>query len=112
MDQFIVTEAGETPPDLTSEIFPTLGITKTSNRKAFAKKIAELDFSPGPTFTFAFWSISQFADMINWKAPRRGFTPELRFDDISIHAPCYVSCYSLKPRQEWDRSSIQSKGDA
>ncbi|CAK0880918.1 unnamed protein product, partial [Prorocentrum cordatum] len=60
MDQLEITPAGEKPPELASDQFPTLGMIKANDRKAMKKTIDELEFQVGVTYTFGFWCVSQF----------------------------------------------------
>mmetsp|Transcript_31674 Transcript_31674/g.57689 ORF Transcript_31674/g.57689 Transcript_31674/m.57689 type:complete len:368 (+) Transcript_31674:155-1258(+) len=104
IDQLIVTPEGEQPPSLCDSSFPDYGLTKADDRKAFRTALANLELVPGPTYSFAFWSVSQFCDGIRWQAPMRGFMPKVNFQDIGIHPPCFFVMYSLKPQDE-DESS-------
>mmetsp|Transcript_58750 Transcript_58750/g.108420 ORF Transcript_58750/g.108420 Transcript_58750/m.108420 type:complete len:408 (-) Transcript_58750:36-1259(-) len=95
MDQLIVTEEGETPPDLTDPQFTKLGLTKANNRGKFKKAIESLELVPGPTFTFGFWGIAQFLDTILWRAPARGVMPEIKLTKIGIIPPGFMVMYAL-----------------
>eukprot|EP00747_Dinoflagellata_sp_TGD_P188108 gnl/TRDRNA2_/TRDRNA2_46585_c0_seq1.p1 gnl/TRDRNA2_/TRDRNA2_46585_c0~~gnl/TRDRNA2_/TRDRNA2_46585_c0_seq1.p1 ORF type:complete len:388 (+),score=51.69 gnl/TRDRNA2_/TRDRNA2_46585_c0_seq1:37-1200(+) len=109
MDQLIVTKQGETPPCLTDPAFPSKGLTKANDRRAFQEAMDALKYQSGTTITVGFWSIAQFCDCIGWKAPKRGLMPEIRFGEIGIHPPCYGSLYVLRPRHEW--SNVQGIND-
>lgn len=95
IDQLIITPEGEPPPRLSDPLFPTWGITKSNDRKAFRAAVDTLELVPGPTYTFAFWALAQFADAIGWRAPARGLLPEVPFRDIGIRPPCFFAMYSL-----------------
>jgi len=98
VDQLIVTPAGETPPSLSDPSFSTFGITKANDRTAFRKAINKVELGLGPTYTFAFWGVSQFCDAIGWRAPARALLPEVSFLDVGILPPCFFVMYSLKPQ--------------
>lgn len=104
VDQLVITPAGQTPPSLSDPSFPSFGIIKSSDRKAFQRSIAELDLVPGPTYTFGFWSVSQFIDAIGWRVPAGNLLPEVRFRDIGISPPCYFVMYSLKPQGNHEKA--------
>jgi hypothetical protein len=104
MDQLIVTPEGEEPPCLCDPQFSTYGMTKSDDRQAMKDAIDSLDFAPGKTYTFGFWCIAQFVDAIGWKAPARGVLPETPLDGLGTHPPCYITMYSLKPREQWAHS--------
>ncbi|CAE8620228.1 unnamed protein product [Polarella glacialis] len=101
MDQLIVTPVGEQPPDLCGVDFPSLGMQKTDNRKAFRKAIEALEIVPGPMFTLNFWCISPFLDVLLWKAPARGPLPELSLFDLKVMPPGFLSMYIQRPPEEW-----------
>jgi len=104
IDQLIVTPEGEQPPSLSDPSFPDYGLTKANDRKAFRTALADLELVPGPTYSFGFWSVSQFCDGIRWQAPMRGLMPKVNFQDIGIHPPCFFVMYSLKPQAEDEKS--------
>jgi len=100
MDQLIVTEEGETPPDLTDPNFTKLGLTKANNRSKFKKAMESLELVPGPTFTFGFWGVAQFLDTILWQAPARGVMPEIKLTKIGIIPPGFMVMYALHEPKE------------
>lgn len=108
MDQLILTRDGESPPDLSSEEFPKLGMTKADDRKAMKRAIDELEFTAGVTYTFGFWCVSQFVDAINWKATLGG-PLDASLSSLGTHPPAYLGMYYLKPRDEW--TDVQDKND-
>lgn len=103
VDQLIVTPSDQMPPSLSDSFFPSFGITKADNRKAFHKAISELEFVPGPTYTFGFWCVSQYADGIGWRAPATAILPEMKFLDIGINPPCYFVMYALKSQLDGEK---------
>merc|ERR1719401_82001 len=108
MDQLIVTAAGEKPPELSSDEFPKLGMIKADDRKAMKRAIDGLEFTPGVTYTFGFWCISQFVDAINWKATLGG-PLDASLSAWGTHPPAYLQMYYLKPRDEW--TDVHGKND-
>ncbi|CAE8596408.1 unnamed protein product, partial [Polarella glacialis] len=109
MDQLIITPEGQKPPSLQDPNFATRGIIRASDRKSYKQAIDDLDFRPGPTFTFGFWCIAQFVDGIGWKVPGRGLLPEVKLNEIGTHPPFYLAMYSLRPKAEW--SDVQGSHD-
>jgi hypothetical protein len=107
MDQLEVTPAGEKPPELNSDQFPTVGMIKANDRKAHRKNIDELEFQVGVTYTFGFWCVSQFADGIQWKASVGPLDASL--SALGTHPPAYLSMYCMKDREEW--TDVQGSRD-
>eukprot|EP00913_Durusdinium_trenchii_P007669 g7205.t1 len=66
-DQFIVTPAGEEPPELDDECIPELGSKRVNRVREFQKDLDNLVFEVGATYTFCFWGISQWLDKLNWQ---------------------------------------------
>jgi hypothetical protein len=95
-DQFILTPEGEDVPNLTDPRFSELGLTRANNRAAFIKEMSSLDLKSGPTYTFAFWGISQFLDVINWEVS--GVIPftKINFNQFCGKPPVHVVMYSIK----------------
>lgn len=98
VDQLVVTPSGEMPPSLSDPSFSSFGITKANSRSGFRTAMAGLELVPGPTYTFGFWCVSQFADAIGWRAPARNLLPAVKFRDLGVFPPCYFVMYALKPR--------------
>lgn len=111
LDQLIITPEGQEPPELTDPNFPTLGITKSHDRKAFQKAIDELTLKPGPTFTVALWCVARFGDWITWTiaAP---MIPRTSLTEIGIHPPIFLVYYVLKSADDpKDQRHMDSKKD-
>lgn len=96
-DQFIVTPAGETPPDLATEI-SEMGSLRVGRVNAFKKEISELELTPGATFTFCFWGISRWLDNLNWVVLPviPGFMVQTDFNDLCGHPPVHLCLYDLE----------------
>eukprot|EP00930_Biecheleria_cincta_P021732 TRINITY_DN16015_c0_g1_i1.p1 TRINITY_DN16015_c0_g1~~TRINITY_DN16015_c0_g1_i1.p1 ORF type:complete len:400 (-),score=45.08 TRINITY_DN16015_c0_g1_i1:139-1287(-) len=109
MDQLIVSEEGEEPPDLTDPEFSSFGVLRAEDRRKHREVLKRMEFRPGPTFTFGFWCIAQFVDAIGWKVPARGVIPQVKLNEIGTHPPCYITMYALRPQEEW--SNVQGKRD-
>jgi len=94
-DQFIFTEAGEKPPSLNDPNFAKLGVLQTTNRKHFITKMKQLQLQPGPTYTFAFWGISQIVDCVKWDIA--GVLPmRISFNKLCGQPPVDCTLYTLK----------------
>jgi hypothetical protein len=91
MDQLIITEEGDTPPDLCDPGFPTKGIIKADDRGAFSKAMQDLKLTPGTTYTFGLWAPAQLVDVIRWQTHGK----DLR--SVGVSPPCFLTMYALKP---------------
>lgn len=91
LDQYILTEEGDTPPDLCDPEFPRKGMIKADNRRAFSKAMTELRLRPGPTYTFGFWGPSRLVDVIGWHTSGKDLCSS------GVRPPCYITMYALKP---------------
>lgn len=95
-DQYIFTPEGEQPPSLMDPGFANFGLRRTDDLGEFIKEVSALEMGPGPTYTFAFWGISRFLDVINWQVT--GVIPfkVIPFDTFCGGPPIYCVMYSLK----------------
>eukprot|EP00439_Symbiodinium_sp_Y106_P079414 s12_g18.t1 len=104
-DQFIITPAGEEPPELTSPDFPEYG----SRRKGrIAEYIREMDalvanLGPGPTYTLAFWGNSRFLDVMTWKLRGVPVVTPYDFEPLIGQPPVYAVIYALSAPTELGR---------
>merc|ERR1712187_1003099 len=94
-DQFIVTPEGEDAPKVTDPRFSELGLSRADNRAAFIKEMSSLDLKSGPTYTFAFWGISQFLDVINWEVGGVVLFTKINFNQFCGRPPVHVVMYSI-----------------
>jgi len=108
-DQFILTEEGEEPPKLTNPEFFTLGEHRVNNRKQFIKNMLALNMRPGPTYTFAFWGISKFLDIINWSVKLTA--RNIDFNTFCGTPPVHVVLYTLKPKECYDDIDSEQQPD-
>jgi len=68
-DQFVVTPEGQKAPSLADPDFPNLGKKRYKRMAAYTKEVEALQkqLKKGETYTFAFWGVSRFLDIISWK---------------------------------------------
>lgn len=85
-DQFLETLEGETPPELTDPNLPTYGHKRVGQLREYKRLMDALDLRPGPTFTFCFWGVSRFCDVMTWQAT-----------GIPIFTPIDLNLYCGKP---------------
>mmetsp|Transcript_5611 Transcript_5611/g.9971 ORF Transcript_5611/g.9971 Transcript_5611/m.9971 type:complete len:415 (+) Transcript_5611:46-1290(+) len=106
-DQYIVTAAGETPPELDDECIPELGSKRVGRVSEFRKELDNIVFEVGPTYTLCFWGISQWMDKLNWqiKLPLLG---RLDVDQFAGAPPVHVVIYTLS-RNSDEQRHLQSR---
>jgi len=109
-DQFVLTPEGEAPPDLHDPNFASFGVHRAEDRGKFMKEMANLEFKPGPTYTFAFWGVSQFVDVVRWTI-RKILPMAIDFDTFCKRPPVTVCVYSLKKGSltENDQRHLESR---
>jgi len=95
-DQFIETPEGLPPPSLVDRDFPSRGMMRSRDRKAFMAKMDALELRPGPTYSFAFWGIAQFMDAVKWSI--QGVVPgmSIDFSNFCKVPPVHCSMYTVK----------------
>mmetsp|Transcript_13625 Transcript_13625/g.24026 ORF Transcript_13625/g.24026 Transcript_13625/m.24026 type:complete len:387 (+) Transcript_13625:81-1241(+) len=95
VDQFIVSEAGEEPA-LSSDL-EGLGKRRTSGTRAYIDAMNSMleNLSLDKVYTFCFWGVSPFVDVINWEL--KGLWPGFRMDaqKLSGEPLVYVVAYDL-----------------
>mmetsp|Transcript_17851 Transcript_17851/g.38247 ORF Transcript_17851/g.38247 Transcript_17851/m.38247 type:complete len:398 (-) Transcript_17851:392-1585(-) len=94
-DQIIVTPEGEDPPLLTDPMFCNYGDLRTNDRKAFINTATNLELVPGPTYTFSFWGISQFLDVIKWEVQKVVPFKSIDFNVFCGRPPVQIVFYTL-----------------
>jgi len=108
-DQFIETPEGETPPDLSDPNLPEYGHKRVGQIREYKRLMDSLDLRPGPTFTFCFWGVSRFCDVIGWQATGIPiFTPL----DLNLYCgkpPLHLVLYTLQGGADEDKRHLQSK---
>ena len=115
-DQFVVTEEGEEVPELTDARLPEMGHKRVGQIREYKRLMDALDlrpfifnllkpfifitivtvclylkakrlkWRPGPTFTFCFWGVSRFCDVMTWQAT-----------GIPLFTPIDLNLYCGKP---------------
>jgi len=95
-DQFVETPDGEAPPSLADPNFRQFGYRRADQKKEFMKALKGIQFRTGVTYTFSFWSISQFMDNIKWQI--KGVVPgvSIDFDNFCSAPPVHIVIYELK----------------
>jgi len=111
-DQFILTPQGEDPPDLTDPGFADLGVHRVKDRAAFIRQISDLKLKPGPSYTFAFWGISQFLDNVQWKVQKVIPFKTIDFNQLCGAPPVAMVLYTLrKDGNVEDKRHLQRRKD-
>lgn len=110
-DQFIVTPAGETPPELTSTSLGGMGSCRFKRIREFRKDLEQLKLEPGPTYTFCFWGISPYLDQILWKVIMPIGMGKVDFNQFCGRPPVHVVMYYLStaPGQEREKRHLESR---
>lgn len=100
VDQFIVSEEGE-EPDLSSDL-QGLGHLRANGTREYidAMNSTMEDVSCEKVYTFCFWCVSPFVDVINWEL--KGLWPGFRMDAAKLSGEplLYVVAYDLAYDQE------------
>jgi len=102
-DQFIVTPAGEEPPDMTDPHFHEFGHKRVDDRPGFIKAMSDLQLKAGPTYTFSFWGISQFLDDIQWQVQKVIPFKPIDFNLFCGAPPVALVLYTLTPHDSEQR---------
>lgn len=109
-DQFIETPAGEDPPDLSDPEFSEMGCLRSQSKSQFCKIINELDLDNETTYTFAFWGISHFLDVINWEVQKVVPLMSINFNSFCGKPPVYLVLYTLgEPASPGEERHLQSR---
>lgn len=112
-DQFVVSEPGY-EPHLAGNL-EGLGMRRTDGVAAYtaAMRSAIENLSTEKVYTFSFWSVSQFLDMINWEMVG-GFLPFTRGSRFALakagaEPPINVVAYELLGASPEDRRHLPSR---
>jgi len=109
-DQIVVTPEGEKAPSLNDPQFCNYGELRTADRKAFIKTASDLEFQPGPTYTFSIWGISQFLDCIKWEVQKVIPFKSIDFNVFCGNPPVQIVFYTLRPPStKGDNRHLQSR---
>mmetsp|Transcript_30168 Transcript_30168/g.89595 ORF Transcript_30168/g.89595 Transcript_30168/m.89595 type:complete len:367 (+) Transcript_30168:78-1178(+) len=95
-DQLVISEEGEEPNirDLEGR-----GVLRTEGRADFVRTMNSLELQPGKVYTFSFWSISRFVDVLNWKM--LGVVPGgMDFSVFCGRPPVHVVIYELEDSED------------
>lgn len=95
IDQFHIANPGE-EPDLNSDL-TNVGIRRTSGLKKYIHemRILQENLSADKVYTFCFWGISQYIDVIQWQFQGMWPMPKLDANKICGSPPIYVTAYHL-----------------
>jgi len=95
-DQLIISEEGEEPNILDLD---GRGMLRTEGRAKFIRTMNNLELQPGKVYTFSFWSISRFVDVLNWKM--LGVVPGgMDFSVFCGRPPVHVVIYELEDSED------------
>lgn len=109
-DQIVVTPAGEDPPSLTDPAFADLGIKRSDDRAAFIREVSNMKLKPGAVYTFAFWGISQFLDVIKWEMQKIVPFKSFDFNLMCKAPPVNLVLYTVKEEElQDDKRHLQDK---
>jgi len=105
-DQLIISEPGKEPDIRNIE---KLGVLRTDGRAEFIRKLAGLELQPDKVYTFAFWCISRFLDVVNWQM--LGVVPGgVSFNTFCGRPPVHSVIYELDNAAcSQDRRHLQSR---
>mmetsp|Transcript_21322 Transcript_21322/g.47526 ORF Transcript_21322/g.47526 Transcript_21322/m.47526 type:complete len:373 (+) Transcript_21322:98-1216(+) len=95
-DQLVISEEGEEPNirDLEGR-----GVLRTEGRADFVRTMNSLELQPGKVYTFSFWSISRFVDVLDWKM--LGVVPGgMDFSVFCGRPPVHVVIYELEDSED------------
>jgi len=108
-DQLIVTPRGEEPPDLTDPSFASFGTLRADDRRAYVQELSDLRLDPGPTYTFCFWGISQFVDVIKWQIEKIVPFVPIDFNTFCGKPPVYLTLYTLNDAGEREPGVLETR---
>lgn len=98
-DQFQVSDPGQ-EPDLTSNL-EQVGKRRTDGVREYIRSMndAIANFSTDKVYTFCFWGISQFLDVIKWEVKGLGPFMKVDFNRFAGAPPVYVGMYEMPDEQ-------------
>jgi len=108
-DQFIETPEGEEPPDLHDPLFSEYGRLRTTNRAEYCKMMDELDLKVGPAYTFSFYGISQFLDLVQWQVLKVVPMVPIDFNTFCGKPPVHLVVYTLSDPVNGETRHLQSR---
>mmetsp|Transcript_52029 Transcript_52029/g.120922 ORF Transcript_52029/g.120922 Transcript_52029/m.120922 type:complete len:368 (-) Transcript_52029:88-1191(-) len=105
-DQLIVSDPGQ-EPDIRN--LQNLGVLRTSGRAEFVRRLSSLRLQPGKVYTFAFWCISRFVDVVNWRL-LTAVPGGVDFNLFCGKPPVHLVVYELDDRSgRRDQRHLQSR---
>ncbi|CAE7670990.1 unnamed protein product [Symbiodinium sp. CCMP2592] len=107
-DQYIVTPEGEAPPELTDPDLPNMGHKRFGQLREYRRSLDALELVPGPTFTFCFWGVSRFCDVLQWQATGIPMFTPLDLNQYCGRPPLHFVLYTLTDKGEETRH-LQSR---
>jgi len=110
-DQFAVTPEGQEPPNLWDANFCDFGQRRYKRIAKYSEEITKLSksFKIGPTYTFAFWGVSRFLDVLNWSVIGLPVVTPANVNNFCGKPPIHVVLYSLKRDQAGDARHLQPR---
>jgi hypothetical protein len=110
-DQFKVSDVGQEPSLLTQDA-DSLGMKRVDNVPKYIKEMKSLiaNLSTDKVYTFGFWGISQFLDVMKWEVTG-GIIPGMTFDfnNLCGAPPVYLSIYDFTEPSGEDKRHLQSR---
>eukprot|EP00928_Gymnodinium_smaydae_P021316 TRINITY_DN18300_c0_g2_i1.p1 TRINITY_DN18300_c0_g2~~TRINITY_DN18300_c0_g2_i1.p1 ORF type:complete len:325 (-),score=66.92 TRINITY_DN18300_c0_g2_i1:35-1009(-) len=110
-DYFHVASAGEEPPRLDGDL-SSVGMRRTDGVSNYIKAMqaAIADISTDKVYTFSFWGISQFLDVLRWEVSG-GLIPGMTidFDKLCGAPPVFLTMYALPENESQDKRHLRSR---
>lgn len=102
-DQFMVSDPGS-EPDLASDL-SRVGMKRADGVKAYIGAMQQTiaKFSTDKVYTFCFWGISQFLDVIRWEICGSIFPIRIDFNKLCGKPPAYITMYDLPGMSSGDK---------
>jgi len=101
-DQFEVSTPGS-EPDLRQD-FERVGMRRTDGVRQYIRAMNDTisSFSTDKVYTFCFWGISQFLDVLNWEICGSMFPVRIDFNRLCGSPPVYITIYDMPGLRETD----------
>lgn len=101
-DQFEVSTPGS-EPDLRQD-FERVGIRRTDGVRQYIRAMNDAisAFSTDKVYTFCFWGVSQFLDVLNWEICGSMFPVRIDFNRLCGNPPVYITIYDMPGWRETD----------
>lgn len=94
-DQFEVSTPGS-EPDLRGD-FERVGMRRTDGVRQYIRAMNDTisNFSTDKVYTFCFWGVSQFLDVLNWEICGSMFPVRIDFNRLCGSPPVYITIYDM-----------------